>query len=74
MNKQRKRETLTTEEMTRLNTLTINALVELLNKRGVLREKDVLERIRMLQARAQASTFLERIQGRNGLLKRIKGN
>jgi len=74
MNKRRKREPLTTEEMTRLNTLTVNALVELLTKRGVLQEKDVLERIRMLQRRAQASTFLERIQGRNGLLKRIKGN
>jgi hypothetical protein len=74
MNKQRKRGMLTTEEMTRLRTLTINALVELLNKHGVLREKDVLERIKMLQARAQASTFLERVQGRDGLLKRIKEN
>jgi hypothetical protein len=69
MNKQRKRETLTTEEMAHLNTLTINALVELLDERSILPEKDVLERISLLQARTKTMALvLQRIQ-----LKYIKG-
>jgi len=72
MSKQRKPETLTTEEMTRLNTLTINALIELLNERGVLSEKDLLERIRIMQARDQVSKLLPKIRGRLDALKRLK--
>lgn len=64
MNKQHKRETLTTDDMARLNTLTINALVELLNERSILPEKDVLERISLLQARGKVQAQVVRVMKR----------
>jgi hypothetical protein len=55
MSERRKRETVTAEEMTYSNMLTVNALVELLDERGILSKKDVLERIKALQASVQSS-------------------
>jgi hypothetical protein len=40
----------TAEEMTYSNMLTVNALIELLDERGIIPKKDVLERINALQA------------------------
>jgi len=48
MSEQSKRETVTAEQMAYSNMLTINALVELLDERGILPKKDVLERINLL--------------------------
>ena len=59
MSQQRKRETVTAEEMTYSNMLTVNALVELLDERGILSKKDVLERIKALQASVQSSRKIE---------------
>jgi hypothetical protein len=53
MSERHKRETLTQEEMIYSNMLTLNALVELLDERGIIPKKDVLERIRSLQASIQ---------------------
>jgi len=59
MSQQRKRETVTAEEMTYSNMLTVNALVELLDERGILSKKDVLERIKALQASVQSSRKIQ---------------
>jgi hypothetical protein len=50
MSQQHKREVVTAEEMTYSNMLTVNALIELLDERGIIPKKDVLERINALQA------------------------
>lgn len=49
MSEQHKRETVSAEQMTYSNMLTINALVELLDGRGIFPKKDVPERIKALQ-------------------------
>ncbi|MGD1156425.1 MAG: hypothetical protein ABSA41_11405 [Terriglobia bacterium] len=54
MSEQRKRGTVTAEEMTYSNMLTVNALAELLDERGILPKKDVLARIKGLQASVQS--------------------
>ena len=59
MSQQRKRETVTAEEMTYSNMLTVNALVELLDERGILSKKDVLERIKALQASVQSNRKIQ---------------
>jgi len=59
MSQQRKRETVTAEEMTYSNMLTVNALVELLDERGIIAKKDVLERIKALQASVQSSRKIQ---------------
>ena len=48
------RETVTMQEMVYSNMLTINALVELLDERGLIPKADVLERIKKLQGKMQA--------------------
>jgi hypothetical protein len=53
MRDHQKRETVSLEQMSYSNMLTINALVELLDERGILAKKDVLERITVLKARIQ---------------------
>ena len=55
MNQQHKRETVTPEQMTYSNMLTVNALVELLDERGIIPKRDVLERIKELQVSVQSS-------------------
>lgn len=42
--------TVTAEEMTYSNMLSVNALVELLDEKGILSKAEVLERIKKLQA------------------------
>ena len=59
MSERRKQETVTAEEMTYSNMLTVNALVELLDERGILSKKDVLERIKALQASVQSSRKIQ---------------
>ena len=59
MSQQRKRETVTAQEMTYSNMLTVNALVELLDERGMIAKKDVLERIKALQASVQSSRKIQ---------------
>ena len=49
------RETVTPEQMTYSNMLAVNALVELLDERGIIPKRDVLERIKALQASVQSS-------------------
>jgi hypothetical protein len=53
MSDQHRRETVSAEQMTYSNTLTINAPVGLLDEHGILPKKDVLERINALQAGIQ---------------------
>jgi hypothetical protein len=48
MSQQHKRETVTAEQTTYSNMLTVNALVELLDERGITLKRDVLERIKVL--------------------------
>ena len=55
MNQQHKQETVTAEQMTYSNMLTVNALVELLDERGMIPKRVVLERIKALQASVQSS-------------------
>jgi hypothetical protein len=50
MDKQHERQTVTAEEMVYSNMLAVNAIVELLDVRGILPKKDVLERIKLLQS------------------------
>ena len=53
MSEHDKRESVTDKQMSYSNMLAINALVELLDERGILPKKDVLERIHKLQAEIQ---------------------
>ncbi|MGA2608964.1 MAG: hypothetical protein ABSH01_16095 [Terriglobia bacterium] len=59
MSQQHKRETVTAEQMTYSNMLTVNALVELLDERGIIPKRDVLERIKALQASVQSSRKIQ---------------
>jgi hypothetical protein len=59
MSQQHKRETVTAEQMTYSNMLTVNALVELLDERGTIPKRDVLERIKALQASVQSSRKIQ---------------
>jgi hypothetical protein len=47
-----KRQTVNFEELAFSNMMTLNALVELLDEKGVLTREEVLIRIRLLRARA----------------------
>ena len=51
MANEKQRPTVTFEEIAYSNMLTLNALVELLNERGILKKQDVLDRIKELKAR-----------------------
>jgi len=44
------RQTVSFEELAYSNMLTLNALVELLDERGILAKRDVLDRLKKLQA------------------------
>jgi hypothetical protein len=59
MSQQHKRETVTPEQMTYSNMLTVNALVELLDERGIIPKRDVLEPIKALQASVQGSRKIQ---------------
>jgi hypothetical protein len=50
---QSNRKTVSFEEMTYSNMLTVNALVELLNEKGILSKAEVLQRIKELQSQVQ---------------------
>lgn len=47
--------TVGTEQLTLANSLTLTALVELLEEKGILRQADVLERMRQIRDRKKAS-------------------
>ena len=67
MNQQHKRETVTAEQMTYCNLLTVNALVELLDERGIIPKRDLFERIKALQGTFKAAARLSELhQGKNG--------
>ena len=59
MSRQHKRDTVTPEQMTYSNMPTVNALVELLDERGIIPKTDVLERIKALQASVQSSRKIQ---------------
>ena len=44
------RQTVSFEELTYSNILTLNALIELLDEKGLIGKKDILERVKRLQA------------------------
>lgn len=47
------RKTVSFEEMTYSNMLTVNALVELLNEKGIVNKAEVLQRIKELQSQVE---------------------
>ena len=47
------RQTVSFEELAYSNMLTLNALIELLDEKGLIGKKDILERVKRLQAQAQ---------------------
>ena len=47
------RQTVSFEALAYSNMLTLNALIELLDEKGLIGEKDILERVKRLQAHAQ---------------------
>jgi hypothetical protein len=49
MSNQEKRVTVRVEELALSNTMTLNALVELLEEKGVVTKQEVLDRIKWLQ-------------------------
>jgi len=51
---QQKLATVSVEELVVSNMLTLNALVELLDERGVLAKPDVLDRVKQLRAEMRA--------------------
>ena len=51
-----KRPTVTFEQLTYSNMLTLNALVELLAEKGVLSKPEILERVKKLQSETKVST------------------
>jgi hypothetical protein len=53
MSEQHKQEMVSAGEMSYSNMLALNALVEMLDERGIIPKKDVLERIRASQASVQ---------------------
>ncbi len=48
------RVTVRVEELTLTNTLQLTAIVELLEERGILKQSDVLERMKVVRDRKQA--------------------
>jgi hypothetical protein len=54
MSWQHKREAVSAEQMACSNLLTVNALVEILDERGTILTKEVLIRIKPLQANVQS--------------------
>ena len=54
MSDQQKLATVSVEELVVSNMLTLNALVELLDERGVLAKPDVLDRMKQLRAEMRA--------------------
>jgi hypothetical protein len=56
---ERNRQTVSFEELAYSNTMTLNALVELLNEKGLLTKQEVLERVRQLQVQNQAKKKLQ---------------
>ena len=53
MNKPEQRVTVGVEELALSNSLTLTALVELLEERGVLAKQEVLDRVRKIQTKTQ---------------------
>ena len=51
-----KRPTVTYEQLTYSNMLTLNALVELLAEKGVLSKPELLERVKKLQSETKVNT------------------
>ena len=47
------RQTVSFEELAYSNMLTLNALIELLDEKGLIGKKDIPERVKRLQAHAQ---------------------
>lgn len=47
------RQTVSFEELAYSNMLTLNALIELLDEKGLIGEEDILERVKRLQAETQ---------------------
>ena len=54
MSDQQKHATVSVEELVVSNMLTLNALVELLDERGVLAKPDALDRVKQLRAEMRA--------------------
>jgi hypothetical protein len=50
---ERNSQTVSFEELAYSNMLTLNALVELLNEKGLLSKQEVLERVKQLQAQTR---------------------
>jgi hypothetical protein len=50
MSEQHRREAVSAGQMPYSNLLTVNALVEMLDERGIMLKKEVLDRIKALQA------------------------
>lgn len=55
MDKPAGRQTVTFEQLSYSNMLTINALIELLTEKGVLTQAEILERIKKLQGETKVS-------------------
>jgi hypothetical protein len=51
---ERRRETRSFQEMAYLNTLKLNALVELLNEKGILNKREFSDKVNKLQVELQA--------------------
>ena len=47
------RQAVSFEELTYSNMLTLNALIELLDKKGLIGKEEILERVKRLQAQTQ---------------------
>jgi hypothetical protein len=47
------RQTVSFEELAYSNMLTLNAVIELLDEKGLIGKKEILERVKRLQAQAQ---------------------
>ena len=55
MSPQQKREAVSAEQRACSDLLTVNALVEVLDERGIIWKKEMLDRIKALQASVQTS-------------------
>jgi hypothetical protein len=55
VNEPTKRQTVTFEELSYSNMITLNALVELLTEKGLLTQAEILERTRKLQSQTKVS-------------------
>ena len=59
MRDQQERATVSFEELALSNMLTINAVVELLDERGILAKRDVLDRVKHLRTEMTAKQKLQ---------------